>query len=73
MQTTSNVQVVQKQFQLRKIKVHGEIREVQPLRDGNMLMRDDNNFFKVCKNTIKLGRFKGGRFHYSLRNVLLIA
>jgi len=69
---TTTVQDVHKQFQIRKIKVHGEIKEVQQLRDGNMLMRDDVNFFKVCRNTIKLGRFTGGRFHYSLRNVLLV-
>lgn len=56
--------LVTEKLQKSHVKIVGEIREVQTLRDGNLLMRDDRTFYKVTENSIKPGYFKRGKFHF---------
>lgn len=60
------------QLKKQHFKVSGEVTEVQKLKDGSVLIRDDRRFYKVCEEQIKLGFFRKGKFHYSKNNIVLI-
>ena len=64
--------IVTDQLKKQHFKVSGEVTEVQKLRDGSTLMKDDVRFYKVDGTQIKLGFFRKGKFHYSKNNIVLI-